>query len=56
MSMTNEVIDNSPKRAELIDTKFKYIAEIVAFYDKAPALLAPYMKLAQKNTPFWPPL
>lgn len=55
MSMTNEVIDNSPKRAELIDTKFKYIAEIVAFYDKAPGLFAPYMKLTQRNTPFWRP-
>jgi hypothetical protein len=55
LSMTNEVIDNSPKRAELIDTKFKYIAEIVAFYDTAPRLFAPYMKLTQKNTPFWRP-
>jgi hypothetical protein len=54
-SMTNEVIDNSPKRAELIDAKFKYIAEIVAFYDKAPGLFAPYMKLTQRNTPFWRP-
>jgi hypothetical protein len=54
-SMTNEVIDKSPNRPELIDTKFKYIAEIVAFYDKAPGLFAPYMKLTQRNTPFWRP-
>jgi hypothetical protein len=55
LSITKEVIDNSPKRAELIDTKHKYIAEIVAFYDTAPRLFAPYMKLTQKNTPFWRP-
>jgi hypothetical protein len=36
LSMRNEVIENSPKRAESIDTKFKYIAEIVAFYKTAP--------------------
>jgi hypothetical protein len=55
MSITNEVIDKSPKRAELIDTKSKCISEIVAFYDRAPGLFAPYMKLTQKNTPFWRP-
>jgi hypothetical protein len=55
LSMTNEVIDNSPKRAEMIDTKSKHIAEIIAFYETAPRLFAPYMKLTQKNTPFWRP-
>lgn len=55
LSFTNEVIDRSPDRAQLIDTKFKYLGEIAAFYDKAPDLFAPYMKLAQKNTPFWRP-
>ena len=53
--MKNGVIDNSPKRAKLIDTKSTYIAEIVAFYDTAPQLFAPYMKLTQRNTPFWRP-
>jgi hypothetical protein len=55
LSIRNEFIDNSPNRAELIDTKYKYIGEIVAFYDKAPGLFAPYMKLTQRNTPFWRP-
>jgi hypothetical protein len=55
VSITAEVIDRSPNRAQMIDTKFKYIAEIVAFYDKAPGLFGPYMKLTQKNTPFWRP-
>jgi hypothetical protein len=49
VSMTNEVIDKSPNRAQMIDTKFKYIAEIVAFYDRAPGLFGPYMKLTQKT-------
>jgi hypothetical protein len=55
LTMKNEVIDNSPNRAKLIDTKSKHIAEINAFYVEAPPLFAPYMKLAQKNTPFWRP-
>jgi hypothetical protein len=55
LSFTNEVIDQKPNRNQLIDLKFKYIAEIVAFYDNAPDLFAPYMKLTQKNTPFWRP-
>jgi hypothetical protein len=48
-SMTNEVIDTSPKRAEMIDTKHKHIAEIISFYEKAPTLFAPYMRLTQKT-------
>src|SRR4029078_3328550 len=55
LSRTNEVIDNSPNRAELIDTKAKHFTEIVAFSDTAPRLFAPYMKLTQKNTPVWRP-
>jgi hypothetical protein len=55
LSMTNEVIDKDPKRVELIDTKSKYIAEIIAFYEVAPKLFAPYMKLTHENTPFWRP-
>ena len=55
LSMTDEDIDNAPNRAELIDTKSKYFSEIVAFYDTAPRLFAPYIKLTQKNTPFWRP-
>ena len=55
MSMTSEVIDNSPNRVQLVDCKSKCLAEIVAFYDTAPRIFAPYMKLTQKNTPFWRP-
>jgi hypothetical protein len=55
LGMTKEFIDNSPERAKLVETKSKYLLEIVTFYDTAPRLFAPYMKLTQKNTPFWRP-
>jgi hypothetical protein len=55
MSITNEVIEKSPDYAQLRDIKSKHIAEIIAFYDTAPRIFAPYMKLTQKNTPFWRP-
>jgi hypothetical protein len=55
VSFTDDVIDRKPNRKQLIDLKYEYLGEITAFYDKAPDLFAPYMKLTQKNIPFWRP-
>jgi hypothetical protein len=55
IAFTNQVIDQSPNRAELIDTKYKHLQKIVGFYDVAPALFEPYIRLTQRNTPFWRP-
>jgi hypothetical protein len=55
VSFTDDVIDQKPNRNQLIDLTGEYLNEIVAFSEKAPDLLAPYIKLAQKNTPFWRP-
>lgn len=54
-SFTDDVIDRRTNRNQLIDLKSEYLGEIISFYDKAPDLFAPYMKLTQKNTPFWRP-
>jgi len=55
VSFTDEVIDRRNNRNQLIDLKYQYLEEVIAFFDKAPDLFAPYMKLTQKNTPFWRP-
>ena len=55
LSFTDDVIDQEPNRKQMIDLKYQHLREIIAFFDKAPDLFAPYMKLAQKNTPFWRP-
>jgi hypothetical protein len=48
------LIDYKIKYHRLFD-KHKHIAEIISFYEKAPTLFAPYMRLTQKNTSFWQP-
>lgn len=55
VSFTDEVIDRRNNRNQLIDLKYQYLEEVIVFFDKAPDLFAPYMKLTQKNTPFWRP-
>jgi hypothetical protein len=54
---TGSVIDQYPdeERGTLIHQRANHLSEIAAFYDKAPDLFAPYMKLTQKNIPFWRP-
>jgi hypothetical protein len=54
-SFSNKVIDQASNRGDLIDIKYKHLREITAFYEVAPDIFAPYMKLTQKNTPFWRP-
>lgn len=55
LSFTDEIIDGRPNRTQMIDLKHQYLAELVGFFDTAPGLFAPYMKLTHKNTPFWRP-
>lgn|SRR5262245_41454 len=52
---TNEVIDQSGKREVMIDTKYKHFTKITDFFKEAPELFEPYIRLTQKNTPFWRP-
>jgi hypothetical protein len=55
VTFTDNVIDQKPNRNQMIDLKVEYLGDIVAFAEKAPDLFSPYIKLAQKNTPFWRP-
>jgi hypothetical protein len=55
LSFTDDVIDRKSNRNQLIDLKSQHLSEIVNFFQEAPDLFAPYMRLEKKNTPFWRP-
>ena len=55
VTFTDDVIDRRNNRTQLIDLKAEYLNDVMEFYNEAPDLFAPYMKLTQKNTPFWRP-
>lgn len=55
VSFTDDVIDQRPDREQMIDLKYRYLGGVIAFFDEAPELFAPYMKLTQKNVQFWRP-
>jgi hypothetical protein len=53
----NDVIDTKPdrERERVIDLKFEVFGRVSDFALKAPEVFGPYMRLDQKNTPFWRP-
>lgn len=55
VSFRNDVIDQSSERQRLIDEKFDRLATVLQFFERSPAIFAPYLNLTQKSTPFWRP-
>lgn len=55
ISFRDDVIDRSANRQQLIDEKYDRLQKVLKFFENAPDLIAPYMHLSQKNTPFWRP-
>lgn len=53
-SFTNDMIDQSPERAKLLDEKYVRLGRIVEFYDKGAPLFVDYLRLDMKVKSFWP--
>jgi hypothetical protein len=51
----DDVIDTKPDREALINKKYDAFNHIAEFAQNAPEIFAPYMRMNQKNTPFWRP-
>lgn len=53
-AFSNSVIDESPKRSELIDEKYERLNRIIAFYNDGAPLFLDYLRLDMKMRYFWP--